>query len=525
MTLMIRDRICNRIVFGDFILRERAGMGNRFLFPFFFDRGYLSQLRAYQFSPHQAQAQHPPDFSDESQPPYAAAAAPSILDPHPPRRRISRPSLPPSLPPGASMDCPKRGGAVVGLLDDPLVEILSRVPVKSLCRFKCVSKAWRDLIADPLHRRKLPQTLEGFFCGLRYVDGEDGYGGDGCCGGGGGGHWLDSVFIDLVGRSGAPLVDPSFSFLPEKLPGIKQVRILHSCNGLLLLRHGPLPYNYTHTPGYVVCNPATQEWVAVPSSGWIYSGPPEGEDEEDDDREIGEDTYLIFDPAVSSHFRLLQFLAKASSMNEVGLRTYSSETGVWTDRSAERLQQGGESPQLGSFESILSSLGSAFVNGMLHFIVGHFQKDQELIVAVDWEGKARRFISWPQSHTCSGFGPAFVGQSQGHLYCISEQIQGNSTQITIWVLEDYDKEEWVMKHSVSSLQLFGSIRWLANFDYTVVAIHPDRNLIFISHRGQKLISYNMDSKEVHALSTVREDYGITPYVPYFSESPLLSNKH
>ena len=60
----------------------------------------------------------------------------------------------------------------------------------------------------------------------------------------------------------------------------------------------------------------------------------------------------------------------------------------------------------------------------------------------------------------------FLGQSQGHLYCVSEQIKGNSAQITIWVLEDYDKEEWVMKHSVSSLQLFGSIRWLANLDYT-----------------------------------------------------------
>ncbi|PAN09919.1 hypothetical protein PAHAL_2G057900 [Panicum hallii] len=420
------------------------------------------------------------------------------------------------------MDCPRRGGAVAGLPDDPLVEILSRVPVKSLCRFKCVSKAWRDLIADPLHRRKLPQTLEGFFCGLRYEDGEDGYGGDGCCGGGG--HWLDSVFIDLVGRS-APLVDPSFSFLTKKLPGIKHVRILHSCNGLLLLRHGPVPHTDTHTLGYVVCNPATQEWVAVPSSGWLYSDPPEGEDEDDDDREIGEDTYLIFDPAVSPHFKLLQFLMKANILNEVGLRTYSSETGVWTDRSAERrrLEEGGESTQLGSFGTILSSLGSAFVNGMLHFIVDHIQKDEDLIVAVDWEGKTRRFISWPQSHNCRG--PAFLGQSQGHLYCISEQIEGNSTQITIWVLEDYDKEEWVMKHSVSSLQLFGSIKWLVHFDYTVVAIHPDRNLIFISHRGQKLISYNMDSKEVDAVSTVREDYGITPYVPYFSESPVLSNKH
>ncbi|CAL5090942.1 unnamed protein product [Urochloa decumbens] len=124
-----------------------------------------------------------------------------------------------------------------------------------------------------------------------------------------------------------------------------------------------------------------------------------------------------------------------------------------------------------------------------------------------------------------GSEPAFVGQSQGRLCCISEHRDHNSTQITIWVLEDYEKEEWVMKDRVSSFQLFGSVKWLFHFDYIVVAIHPDRNLIFIYHRGQKLISYNMDNKEVHTVSALVEGYEWTPYVPYLSESPVLSKKH
>ena len=70
------------------------------------------------------------------------------------------------------MYCSKR--CADSLHDDPLVEILSRVPAKSVYRFKCISKAWRDLIANPLHRKKLPQIMEGFFfdsdrCGDRRV--------------------------------------------------------------------------------------------------------------------------------------------------------------------------------------------------------------------------------------------------------------------------------------------------------------------------------------------------------------------
>jgi F-box interacting protein len=388
------------------------------------------------------------------------------------------------------MDCPKRGCAVAGLPDDPLVEILSRVPFKSICRFKCVSKTWRDLIADPLHRRKLPQTLEGFHC-------------------------LDHVFIDLMGRS-APPVDPSFSFLREEPPGMKHIRILHSCNGLLLLKHGARWY--ADRLGYVVCNPTTEEWVAVPSCGWWEESVGENAHLISDP-----EVFLIFDPTVSSHFRLLEFIQSIRSPYELVLRTYSSETGLWTNRSDERrrLVEAHESLQSSSIWFVSSPSGSAFVNGMLHYVIDHYQKRQRLIVAADWEGKTRRVMSLPLNH---GSQVEFVGQSQGRLYCImEEEIEDKPARITIWVLEDYDKEEWVMKHHVSLLQLFGKL--LVDFYYTVVAIHPDRDLIFINHQDQQLISYNMDSKEVTVLSTLRDEYDcITPYVPYFSESSVLSNK-
>ncbi|KAL6634254.1 hypothetical protein ACP70R_026925 [Stipagrostis hirtigluma subsp. patula] len=44
---------------------------------------------------------------------------------------------------------PDGGGVPATLPDDIIFDVLSRLPVKPLCRFRCVSKAWRALISDP----------------------------------------------------------------------------------------------------------------------------------------------------------------------------------------------------------------------------------------------------------------------------------------------------------------------------------------------------------------------------------------
>ena len=42
----------------------------------------------------------------------------------------------------------KHGGGV-SLPEDVIFEVLARLPMRSLCRFRCVCKAWRALISDP----------------------------------------------------------------------------------------------------------------------------------------------------------------------------------------------------------------------------------------------------------------------------------------------------------------------------------------------------------------------------------------
>ncbi|CAL4949070.1 unnamed protein product [Urochloa decumbens] len=329
---------------------------------------------------------------------------------------------------------PKRSTAAVPRLpEDAVLEILARLPARSVHRFKCVSQRWCDLIADPVHRKRLPQTLEGFFCS----DAE---------------HYFYGEFICPPGIT-APLLDPSFSFL-TKLPGSnKNIRLLHSCHGLLL---------FGHDAGW------GKRWQI-----WLHYCAP---------------AYIIFDPAVSSHFHLFHFW-QYDNQAVIEARTYSSETGVWTDCTNEQMrwQEGGGWKQWLKGAAIFT--GNTFLKGMLHFIVFHGYMGRYLIAGVGWEGKTCRNISWPDYHGSTS--AVFLGQSQGHLYCMigHQEVQGfYQSGISIWVLQDYDTEEWVLKQNVSFLKLFGQSKCRIHVDYNVVAIHPDCNWVFlVHHRNRKLI--------------------------------------
>jgi hypothetical protein len=158
-------------------------------------------------------------------------------------------------------------------------------------------------------------------------------------------------------------------------------------------------------------------------------------------------------------------------------------------------------------------------------------KDQ--LVSVDVEGNIQKIIpppvqageDWPLSD--------YVGQSQGRLHYIYLQQEmfdlgckeGRRNEL-IWVLEDYDTKQWVLKDTVSFFHLFGKRSCQVFKDYNVVAIHPDHNLVYlVQHCNRKLISYHMDSKEVSHLCTLGHGYRcITRYVPYYLELSVLENK-
>jgi hypothetical protein len=135
---------------------------------------------------------------------------------------------------------------------------------------------------------------------------------------------------------------------------------MDTCHGLLLLdRSG---YELDSIPSYVVCNPVTKQWLAVPDFGWAPS-PCNG---------MSAYIYLIFCPGMSSDFYLLQF---TDEIGFTSVKTYSSKTrtrAAWTHSEMswglEEKQARCERWRYESYCLLEPERMRAVVNGMLYLI-------------------------------------------------------------------------------------------------------------------------------------------------------------
>ncbi|CAM0946825.1 unnamed protein product [Alopecurus aequalis] len=344
---------------------------------------------------------------------------------------------------------------------DLIVEILSCLPVRLVHRCRCVAKSWRDLICHPDHRKKLPQTLAGFFYGSFHSD------------------RLPRIARHFANVSAAGphlAVDPSLPFLPK----YSKVDQLDTCNGLLLCRcyknHSEDEFDY------IVCNPVTERWVELPP----YPMP-----KETDCISIAR---LAFNPAASSHFHVFQFEETDQEMHITGVNIYSSQTGAWNHRESEWDEH----------TMLPVGIGSVFVNGILHLITA-----ENALVTVDTEGK-----SWSTIHVPGTPYLGFIGLSRGCLHYVSKT---SDSMVSVLCLEDYQSKEWVLKLTVSTEELSGG----TGQAYSMIAIHPYSDIIFlVSSDTATLASYDIRRHEFRRICNLEEGFTgpYLPYVPLFSES-------
>ncbi|XP_039851887.1 uncharacterized protein LOC120710326 [Panicum virgatum] len=403
------------------------------------------------------------------------------------------------------------------LSDDLLIEILVRLPARPLRRFKFVSRSWRDLISGPVRRRRLAHTdaASGFFF-YQHVHG-DGYLAPVTT--------TDLSFTALLcppdggggGGSPSPSLDQAFPFLPCSSGTWTRTELLDSCNGLLLLRcHRPGSDGELQAapPLYIVCDPATQGWVVelppVPlpepsrRRDHVHIADLDFFHHQQQRLEHTRPAALAFDPAVSPHFHVLELV------EDDGRRQYSSRKSEWS----YRISYAGENACFNGSEwrySLAYAGKHAYLNGSLHLTTTDTENGMVVVASVDTKGQ-----TWRATRVCPATlgAPGVIAQSQRRL------LYADTRDLSVYVLEDggagAGAERWILKHR--------ACRALDDPDclqgQSVVAIHPDCNVIFLfDRRRRSLIAYDMDhgtTRLVHSfMDATAIMYHFFPYIPLY----------
>ncbi|XP_059659993.1 F-box protein At5g07610-like isoform X2 [Cornus florida] len=291
---------------------------------------------------------------------------------------------------------------IIGSNEDLVVEILVLLPLKSVVRFKSVSKTWFSLISGPTfpllwqkrQRHFHDPKISGLFFTsvsrkqIKYIPLKD---------------------TDDVGKSKSLARFPNMYTV--------DITIIDACNGFLLLCSEP---NYMPR-SYQVYNPTTKQSQTLP---WPFSLATYPRDDP---------LYLAFDPSKSIHYkvvllkRLLKRLRKGNGLYQI--HVYSSETNAWGTPSDDHY----------SFPSVDLDNG-VYCNGSIHWI-SLWTDEPSKYFDVDQE----RLFPMPSSPF-----PEIdhFGESRGYLYLTGRSFLGTRFDIEVSELErDYSK--WSLKYRLN----------------------------------------------------------------------------
>ncbi|KAK1404492.1 putative F-box domain-containing protein [Heracleum sosnowskyi] len=359
--------------------------------------------------------------------------------------------------------------------DSVLLEVLIRLPVRSMFRYKCVCKQWLSLISHPSCSRfyvsmRLNASLP-FRLFYRYV--------------------YVPEFKEVLRRLRPDVyVSKEFSVLflssLEEQQQSDQFKVLAVSNGLVMFcLLGPLVY--------YVCDPVTRQWVSLPRGRQnalirhpVFYG-------EGLVSRVNEDNVVTSYRAV----RVECILGDSFFLN---LETFSSETGVWTAHTLGCPKK---------IRLLRRGVGPINFNGILHWFV----RDNGMVAFDPYENSNRcRLIQFPDGRNDSE-----NEEQHDSLYRLCNVSQGKLRYFTVapepsevicfsmWTLENYEKGEWLMEFEVTRSDLCSEDDSLSNLLPTAtffpLSFHPfDANVVYMRCAERScIVTYNVRARRLDVI--------------------------
>ncbi|KAK9291571.1 hypothetical protein L1049_019519 [Liquidambar formosana] len=360
--------------------------------------------------------------------------------------------------------------------DDLLTEILRRLPVKSLLKFKSVSKNWLSLFSNPhFSRHQNSNSIAGLFLQRHTLLGG-----------------LVSPKIEFV-----PLDDDKPDITPfTSLPFVKGragFRILQSSNGLLCCCTCGVNPNDCR---YYIYNPTTRQYTRIWDLGRANSS-------------IVLSVNLAFDPSKSPHYKVVSVLGFDKWIDygmmdfDSHIRIYSSETRLWRVSGSV----------FSASKSIHFDKG-VFWNGAIHWVG---DQGTSLCFDVDQE-RLRELPMPPLPDGLFEREVRYFGESQDHLHLV-ETYGPRTAQFNVYEMER-DYSGWFVKYCVDLDTLttafpemmarngnyFNSPHW-DFYGFAVLCIlqgETDEGSFLVLHIPGKTIRYNLKDKTYKKLGDVED---------------------
>ncbi|KAJ6332781.1 hypothetical protein OIU77_008770 [Salix suchowensis] len=319
--------------------------------------------------------------------------------------------------PGSSSSSTEQSECLVAQLPQALIiDILSRLPIRSILNCKSVCKTWLHLMSDPLfvglHMERSPANLLIQKTPFERIAS------------------TELLLVEIVEEDFSNLeiirLFPNISF-PDT-----DFRILNSCNGLLCLYEDS--YGKSEITVHV-CNPVLGEYIDIPVANT--------------DKKFEQHFAFGFSSG-SNEYKVLQtfFPDKDITAAPCLAEIYTVGTGEWRS--------------IGNAPFRLENLdANAFLHDSIHWI--EYSSCDGFVSAFDFVLEQFKLVALPPaSQIHDGVGlmyPSSVGVIKGCLF-ITNGVCMEDEKFEIWVMEEYGiVESWSKKFVLSNLEVQHSISY------------------------------------------------------------------